>query len=440
MRFPIPRLSHSKPQTEGICLHIAVGKHGEEDSVRQFVLLPEHMRDCLLPICDEAPTLVWEAYKRLCEKPEEFSSDGTKLVALVVATCDGQPSVRIALFEHRDDPLTGYVGWYDSKGDCEAIAKVFEAIEHIATKHGFSRLVGPVDGSIWSRYRYKTEGFGKTPYTGEPMNPISYPHEWQDAGFTPSHVWHSYEIPHQDATMPDKMYRRLARARDLGYEFSHMSCRNFKDELGEIHQLVSRLYSSFPGYTDIEVHAFQKKLMPARFVMDMRATILARHEGQLVGFLVAVPDYASVNPEKLLPSIRKAEMRVKPSRYVILYAGVDSGHEGLGAAMMALLWERANEVGAGAVAALIHEGKTSGAYIHMLGGKRTQTYVLYEKRLPTVNDNGIDTNASLEAVAHGSNSEQPVGEHMHGERDCEIGQVLAETEMGNETNDETYSD
>lgn len=377
--------SEGNMATSGISVRVALaGKPGSPvtQSVRRdFMRLGKRLKD----MAESDPSTTADIISDLAGTPDPTGAGGAtpgegtpgaETVAIAVTMAGDVPSARAALFRHAAEPDVGYVGLFESDGDADAVVALFDKVEDVARREGMVRLAGPVDGTIWERYRYKVAGFDEPTYVGDVDNPRDYPSLWEQAGFSVTDAWHSSVIPVPKVVPGDKMERRLERAVGLGYEFRSVVADMLEPDLAEIHRLVSDLYSDFPGYTPLDVGEFLWRMRLVALLLDEAGTVMATKDGKAVGFLVALPDVAGGKQ-----TVRAGEDSSSPSRYVLLYMGVTRGHEGLGAAMMAVMRRRAAEMGAEGIAALIHEGKASGAYLRSLGARRAWSYALYGKEL-----------------------------------------------------------
>ena len=110
--------------------------------------------------------------------------------------------------------------------------------------------------------------------------------------------------------------------------------------------------------------------------------LLGYKDGALAGFFVCVPNYGWMVDGDIalrdLPAILKVRNDCK--EYVILYIGVDRKHLGLGGAFAQTIREIGQNKGAGSIAALIHEGNSSGVFFRELT-THSARYVLLEKPL-----------------------------------------------------------
>ena len=306
-----------------------------------------------------------------------------EVICLVALRNERIACARLALFvrEGRGDV---YAGLFQSDGEPSAVFSLFAVAKDIVCSRGHNSIVGPIDGSIWDRYRFKTSCFDEPPYTGEPTNPPSYPELWRRVGFSPIAHWHSDAL---DGVIPAivqaKMLRRLRRAERLGYTFRPIdseSATSFDQDLLELHGVIMERYASFPCFEEISAQEFLERFGYLRALIDPAGTVLAfaPSTDELVGFAIALPDYAyAVHTGKT----DMEEMRQCPQRYVVLYIGVQRGHEGLGNALCARLLRRQEQTGAGCVSALVQDGRLSGSYIGR-SARRIGTYELYKLNIP----------------------------------------------------------
>ena len=293
----------------------------------------------------------------------------------------GQPAARCLLTLYPGDE-NGYVGFFESEDAPEAAKLVLDAAAEKARSAGSKRLVGPYNASFWLGYRFKTSSFFKT-FTGEPENRAFYPRLWEQNGFSVTDRYFSnhMRVP-TDADANRKAERRLRDFQNSGYVFRTITFSTFDACLREIYALLTRLYSSFPGYQGITEAQFFALFSPLRYVLDYEMVKLVYRGGQLAAFVICVPNYGNLTagtltPRKLLQILR---IRSHPTEYSIPYMGVDPAHAGLGNALSELLKHDLQRKNCTSVTALIHEGKVTGGFYRILKTGQTD-YVLMEKEL-----------------------------------------------------------
>ncbi len=100
------------------------------------------------------------------------------VVGRMAAMCpaeEAQGEACLGLYEAEDDPRVAHllidagIGWLAGRGA--------------------SRVLAPVDFSIFHGYRCQTGGFDEPPFIGEPRNPAYYGGHFDALGFVPLHRW-----------------------------------------------------------------------------------------------------------------------------------------------------------------------------------------------------------------------------------------------------------
>ena len=293
----------------------------------------------------------------------------------------GKPLARCILTYYPDDPKA-YVGLFECVEDLTACAAVLAAAEAQAKADGKEALVGPMDASIWVGYRFKTSNFEEI-FTGEPNNLPYYTEFWEQCGFTVSEKYYSNYLRGPRPEDPsEKWEKRLQRALDKGYTITTPTFQTFPAVLKEIYAMLIRLYAKFPGFKFVTEEQFVSLFSSLRYVLDYDCVLLGYKDGELAGFFVCVPNYGPLLNGDIsvrdLPAILKIRRDCK--EYVILYIGADRKHLGLGGAFAQKIREIGEAKGAGSIAALIHEGNSSGVFFRELKTHEA-TYVLLEKQL-----------------------------------------------------------
>ena len=289
---------------------------------------------------------------------------------------------RCAITIYPDDQ-TAYLGFFDSKDDGEAVAALFTAAENFARSNGLDRVAGPVDGSFWLNYRMKVNLFDDPPYFGEPCGLPWYQKLWEQNGYAATDTYTSniYRVASKEYV--NKKYQdRLAAFIEKGYKIISPKGREWNTVIGEVYNLIMRLYSDFPIFKAISEEDFRKHCAGLKHILDFSMVKIAYFNGLAVGFFISAPDYGymlnrPLSPLSYIPVFFKKKL---PSRYVMLYMGVDREHKGLGKAVAQTIIDRLRQKRSASIGALIHEGKVTERYAEdMIEGK--YRYMLFEKHL-----------------------------------------------------------
>lgn len=297
---------------------------------------------------------------------------------------DGRLLARCVLTVYPGDE-TAYLGFFESRDDQEAVARLFAFAEEVAREHGCLALEGPMNASFWLGYRMKVSHFGEKPYFTELYQHAYYPALWEANGFTKAAAYHSNVYAPVDGAMPDEKYRtRFEQFQEQGYTLRSPSRRSFPEDFRAVAQMIRELFRAFPVYKPIRTSEFLDLFAGMKVILNYRYVKLAfDRNGRAAGFVIAVPDYGElVSKEKLRvrDTFRMLYTKWTTRRYVILYMGVRPGHEGLGSALVYSLMEEFRQKRIQAISSYIQEGKVSGSYVFAsVVGQREYRY--YRKAL-----------------------------------------------------------
>jgi len=193
-----------------------------------------------------------------------------------LADADGAPAGALGLFECVDDPsvaralLDAGLGWLGEQGR--------DAL-----------VLAPIDFDIWHGYRFRTRGFDRDAFPGEPCNPPSYPGFFESHGFRARERWESIEVNGGDVLrgLTEPCLARYEERLADGYSFEPMDAAT---DLRTLHALVMDSFAGFLGFTPLSFGEFEDLYGPLWCSIDLRLAGLVRDpEGVAVGFELAYP-------------------------------------------------------------------------------------------------------------------------------------------------------
>ncbi len=242
--------------------------------------------------------------------------------------------------------------------DAPAGARLLRETAAGLAAEGFAALIGPMDGDTWSAHRLVIESDGSAPFFMEPQNPSHFPEAFDAAGFAIVARYASAarpgDAPIEASPLPAGLAVRAFNSGDAA------------GELARIHTLSLRAFAGNAFYAPISAERFTGLYLPIVPVLEPELVLMAEDsQGQLVGFLFAIPDFA----EGAAP------------RSVILktYASLQKG---VGGALARAFHERVRERGFSRVVhALMHESNLSLRHSGNLNARVFRRYALWAKRL-----------------------------------------------------------
>jgi len=215
-------------------------------------------------------------------------------------------------------------------------------------RHGCTLAVGPMDGSTWRRYRLLTERGSEPSFFLEPDNPDEWPHWFRACGFSPLAIYFS-SLTSDLLTEDSRIPRTVARLQQQGVHWRPLNLDRFLDELRHIYAVSRVSFQTNFLYTPITEAEFLAQYERIRAHVRPELVLLAKHEGQPVGFVFAIPDLARAKRGAIDTVILKT-VAVLPGR----------AYAGLGNVLVAQCHNAARRLGfRRAIHALMHETNNS---------------------------------------------------------------------------------
>jgi GNAT superfamily N-acetyltransferase len=245
--------------------------------------------------------------------------------------------------------VTGMVGHYEALERDAGIALLLHAREALAAR-GVARVIGPLNGSTWARYRLvlppapEDPAFDPPPFLGEPRTPLEYPEQFEAAGFAVVSRYESRidEAPGKDAADAPQL---AARVHSGGIRIRPLDPSRFDDELRTLFDVSLEAFAENPYYAPIDFDLFCRMYEGIRPLIDPGLVLIAEDaRGAPLAFQFAFLD----------PLSRRNE---RPTRVIIKTIATLPAARGRGLAghMFDLIRRAACERGCGAVIhALMH--------------------------------------------------------------------------------------
>ena len=285
----------------------------------------------------------------------------------------GRLVARCSLWRARDArgaPTTaGLIGHYAAL-DADAGGELLEQALDRHRADGCERVIGPMDGSTWHRYRLVTERGTEPTFFMEPDNPDDWPAHFTNAGFAPLATY--FSALNTDLSRRDpRSYRRVVELERDGITLRTIDVGRLDTELAAIHELSLTAFAENLLYSPIGLDTFLASYTPIRPHLVPELVLLAERGGQLVGFIFGVPDLMEPRRGEPLRTMIVKSIAVHPA-----YGG-----NGLGG----LLWDYCQRAGGKlgferVIHALMHETNRS-LSISAHTGTPIRRYTLYEKRV-----------------------------------------------------------
>jgi GNAT superfamily N-acetyltransferase len=294
-----------------------------------------------------------------------------------IAFVHERPVARLAVYVRHDlagaPGDTGLIGHYAATDADAAIELLRDAASRL-TGAGVRRVLGPMNGSTWGRYRFAVPDAASAasatsapPFLGEPVNPPEYPAHFAAAGFHEADRYES-RITRDIAAANPRAAAAEATARARGVRVTPLDLARFDDELRDLHELSLRSFAENLYYSPIGAEEFAAMYRPLRALLDPALVLLARDaDASLIGYAFAYADPLSLEGGR-------------PHRMILKTLAVDPDWRSIG--LGALLVERLHAAARGkglssVIHALMHVANNS-MKISAHTAELFRRYALYE--------------------------------------------------------------
>lgn len=260
----------------------------------------------------------------------------------------GQVLGGIALYDNPGHFLHGEraccAGYFHCVNDVAAASQLIETVKKDVAALGIQHLIGPMNGTTWENYRFRTSD-GPPAFFLESPHPVYYNDLFMACGFQPIKTYYSFLVK----PLRPMDERALKRERELlqkGIAIRHINPENYADDMRKIYDLCLISFKDNFLYTPYPWEAYIAKYRLLEGLNDPRMTVIAEHEGQVVGFVFMINDY-----------LCEDEKRVVFKTYAVHPA---AKYAGLGAVISQRLTQDLLDEGyASAIHAYVIEGSTS---------------------------------------------------------------------------------
>jgi GNAT superfamily N-acetyltransferase len=183
----------------------------------------------------------------------------------------------------------GILGHYSAVNDEAATALLLSAQEQLRAK-GCTLAIGPMNGNTWRSYRFVTERGDQPSFFLEPAHPPEWPMQFNRAGFSPLASY--FSALNSDLSRPDSRVAVIAqKIADAGVVI-RKGIPDLRQELEKIYSVSRISFQNNFLYTEISQADFAAMYEPVLPIARPELVVLAERNGECVGYLFAIPDFA----------------------------------------------------------------------------------------------------------------------------------------------------
>jgi len=231
-------------------------------------------------------------------------------------------------FKHVTD---GFFGFYDLYNSKEVSDKLLKEVEKWLKEKGATKVIGPVNPSTNETAGLLIDGFDSPAVAMMTYNKPYYLDLLTGYGFEKNVDLLAYDLP---TNVVDKKTLQLKEVLSKRLAIRNITIRNlnlkdFKNEVQKILKVYNAAWEDNTGFVPMTDDEFKYLAKDLKLVLDKDFALVAEHNGDVIGFALAIPDINQVLKKikrgRLLPTgIFKLLLGKKKINYVrVLALGVN---------------------------------------------------------------------------------------------------------------------
>ena len=211
----------------------------------------------------------------------------------------------------------GTIGHYAAADPQAGRAVIRRALARLRSR-GCSMAIGPMNGNTWRSYRFVVERGTARPFFLEPSNPDSWPQDFTACGFDPL-SWYVSELNLDTAKRQPELGTLRQKMKRLGVQITPIDMTDPDEEMGGIYDVVCESFRNSFLYTPLDRESYRSIYAPMLPKIDPGLMLVAKHEGRVVGFIFAPPDYLQAAHDDDIDTIVIKTVAILPCK---IYSGL----------------------------------------------------------------------------------------------------------------------
>ena len=319
-------------------------------------------------------------------------------VKLFLALDQGKITGRIAAIHNKNHnaftgKTDGFFGFFDTIDDQETMDLLLNESAAWLKKSGATKLIGPVNLSTNDTCGLLIEGFNTPPVAMMAYNLPYYQTLFEHSGLMKKTDLLAYEI--NVSTASDRSVKLIStleqRLKRNGIIIRQINPKDFQNEIVKIRKVYNTAWDKNQGFVPMTENEFDYLAKDLKMIMDPRFCIVAEKNGEVVGFILGVPDINQVlgriKRGRLLPlGIFKLLLGKKNiTRIRVITLGVLEGYRKMG--IEACLYghilknTEGTKITGGECSWMLEDNYLMNHAIEQINGKLYKRYRLFEKKI-----------------------------------------------------------
>lgn len=211
----------------------------------------------------------------------------------------------------KEGTVVGCIGNVEFNNKEEGIA-ILSKCEEVFKEAGFKKIVGPMNGNTWKKYRTLKHSEDVPMFLLENVNPIEDNEIFEEAGFGVEYEYTSTLgkiADHYDSDVLDMIEEQI---KEEGIVFRNISKEKIMEDLEKIYNVSRESFSRNPYYTDISKDDFITQYTPYIDMIDENFIMIAEKNGKEVAFVFCIPNLLELQRRELLHTLILKTIAVLP--------------------------------------------------------------------------------------------------------------------------------
>ncbi len=214
---------------------------------------------------------------------------------LFLAMRDGEVTGRIATcisYRHNEyhEEQTGFFGFFDTPDDYEVAQTLLKVAMITLKKAGMERMRGPMNFSTNHECGFLVEGFDSPPMV---MMTYNFPYQFKLAekfGLKKAMDLLAFSIT-EESGIPPRLQSIVGRLKTRSkIMVRQIDMSNFERELELVQKIYESGWANNWGFVPMDKAEFDHMAKTLKQILDPRIVSIAEHEGEAIGFSLALPD------------------------------------------------------------------------------------------------------------------------------------------------------
>ena len=205
----------------------------------------------------------------------------------------------------------GCIGDFEVSG-LEYGIEILKKCEEVFLKKDIHRIVGPMNGNTWKKYRNQKFSNGEPLFLLENVNPESDNEVFLKSGFYEVHTYTSNKGTVEDEYDSEILDIAETEIKSEGIEIRKFSKDNYLEDLKKIYNVSSKSFRRNPYYTPIDEPEFIGQYEPYIQMIDDIFILIAEKDGKEIGFVFCIPNFNEIKEGKNLETLILKKIAVLP--------------------------------------------------------------------------------------------------------------------------------